>query len=481
MTLLWLACAWALAGGPSELAPVHFAGLTVQDAGWPLATGDASQRFVATALRKGALEVVDPGARRGPAAAAPLTLEGAVVRTSERSRMLFTELEVEIAWTLRDAATGDEVYRGTTSGYAVTRGGVSRGVVAYDALEDAVLRLAAREPLRALLTRVGPAPAPLPSEPDAPVQLARCRAALPPLPKGLDEASKAAVTLAVPDGSTGSAFLVSPDGWALTAAHVVGEHDEVDVLVRSGPRLTAEVVRRDHVVDVALLRVPGRAFPCLPLGAEPPTLGSDLFVIGSPLGAAFDVSVSRGIVSGFRTFDGHAYLQTDAAVNPGSSGGPMLDARGDVVALTSWKVVGKAEGLGFGVPVEAALEALGIRVGDTSAMPVAAVPRPLPAPTRPVAALQRVQDEIDPSRMGTLTPAIDRRVRGTGLSLLGSGALLGGLGAMMAVTSYDTWTTDPTKTRREVRGAQTLNALGWTSAATGASLAIVGATVLGSR
>lgn len=473
--LAWL-CAGA-AAGPAEVAPVRFDGLTVE-ARWALGKPtDSSQRFVLTTLEKGGLVITDPGSPASRGGAGPrFVLAGTVSDASERRRMLFTEVEVVIDWVLRDVVTGDEVYRATTMGYAAEGGNASYRLVAYSALEDAVKRLTSRQRLFTLLEGVGPSQ-PVVSE-AASVQVARCEETPPTLPRGLDQAARAAVTVTTASGSTGSAFLISPDGWALTAAHVVTGLDDVEVTLRSGPSLTASVVRTSDDVDAALLRIPGRAHPCLPLEPAVPGLGADLFVLGSPLGARLDVSVSRGIVSGFRTFEGRQYLQTDAAVNPGSSGGPMLDEKGGVVALTSWKVAGLAEGLGFGVPTEATLTALGIRVGDTSVV-TPAITSPVP-PVQPVTALERVQDVADAeSRMGTLTPEIHRRVRGTGTGLVLGGLALGGLGVAMAATSYDTWVHDPTKTPGQRYGALMLNGTGWTSIAAGTTLAIWGASVLG--
>ena len=101
----------------------------------------------------------------------------------------------------------------------------------------------------------------------------------------------------------------------------------------------------------------------MPVSAGNPERGTDLFAVGHPLGEGLSFSVSRGIVSGFREMDGVRFIQTDASLNPGNSGGPLLDMNGHLVAIVVWKAVGAdLEGLGFGVPIQDALSAVGSRI-----------------------------------------------------------------------------------------------------------------------
>src|SRR5262249_30636198 len=91
----------------------------------------------------------------------------------------------------------------------------------------------------------------------------------------------------------------------------------------------------------------------------------ELYAIGSPASEKLAFSLTRGIISGVRDFDGIPFLQTDASINRGNSGGPMVDHHGRVLALTSWKITGEAlQGLAFGVPIEDALRALGLTFGE---------------------------------------------------------------------------------------------------------------------
>jgi serine protease Do len=86
-----------------------------------------------------------------------------------------------------------------------------------------------------------------------------------------------------------------------------------------------------------------------------------VFAVGSPLGGELSWSVSRGVISGVRDLDGRQLLQTDASLNPGNSGGPLIDSHLRVLGIVSFKVAGDGiEGIGFGVPADVVEERLGL-------------------------------------------------------------------------------------------------------------------------
>jgi hypothetical protein len=179
------------------------------------------------------------------------------------------------------------------------------------------------------------------------------------LPTDTETAKKAVMAVSTGKGF-GSAVVVSPDGKALTAAHVVDGADTVTVRTASGLELDADVAWVDPASDLALLDVQGKGHACLPVSDTRLDAGADIFAIGSPADEALAFSVSKGIASGYPNMEGRTYLQTDASINPGNSGGPLLSADGAVVGIVSWKVAGEAyEGLGFGVPAEVVREKLG--------------------------------------------------------------------------------------------------------------------------
>lgn len=167
-------------------------------------------------------------------------------------------------------------------------------------------------------------------------------------------------------GAIGTGALISPDGWILTADHLIEGAAEIWVRLRSGIQLPA-VVHRTHVgSDVALIKVQGRDFPCVRPRREANDLdlGSEVFAINAALGEDRKPSISRGVVAGYPVEDGRRFLQTDASVNPGSSGGPLFSADGRVAGVTVGKVSGIGiEGIGFAVPVDDVLRNLEILPG----------------------------------------------------------------------------------------------------------------------
>jgi S1-C subfamily serine protease len=176
----------------------------------------------------------------------------------------------------------------------------------------------------------------------------------------------------------GSGFVASSDGFVLTAAHVV-TGSAVTVRLRDGRELPATVIRSDRRLDIALLRVAiprGVTLPCLPMKLEPVAVGSDAYAIGAPARRELSFSLARGIVSGIRLLEGAQYLQTDAAVNRGNSGGPLVNADGEAIGIVTTKLVGAGvEGVAFGVPLNAGLDAIAVRsTGATSAPLISAGP-----------------------------------------------------------------------------------------------------------
>jgi len=156
--------------------------------------------------------------------------------------------------------------------------------------------------------------------------------------------------------------LVSNDGWALTAAHVVSGITETQVTLHSGIQISARVERIDKQQDIALIKLNGSGFKYLKIGnSDDNKIGSEIYAIGAPTGTDLAFSITKGIISGYRDIEGKKYIQTDAALNPGNSGGPMISANGHLIGIVSCKISGVAyEGLAFGVPPDAAADKLGI-------------------------------------------------------------------------------------------------------------------------
>jgi len=187
------------------------------------------------------------------------------------------------------------------------------------------------------------------------------------LPEDLSDSLDAVVEIQV-GGFAGTGVIISPDGWILTAAHVVDGAAEVWARLANGTQLPATIQHSDGEFDVALLRVAGRSFPCSRTLNESEDLqvGQTIFVVNAALAGENPApTVTRGVVSGYPEEDGKRYIQTDASINPGSSGGPLLGSDGRVVGITVVKEVGVAyEGLGFAVPINDVVGSLGVHFID---------------------------------------------------------------------------------------------------------------------
>jgi serine protease Do len=162
-----------------------------------------------------------------------------------------------------------------------------------------------------------------------------------------------------PARGMGSGFIVSPDGYIVTNAHVVDGASEVTVRLTDRREFTAKVIGADKRTDIALIKIDSRNLPALDLSAPPAVKrGEWVIAIGSPFG--FENSVSAGIVSGVhRALPGGQmtpFIQTDVAVNPGNSGGPLLNSAGQVVGVNSqiYSRSGGYMGLSFAIPADVA-------------------------------------------------------------------------------------------------------------------------------
>lgn len=165
--------------------------------------------------------------------------------------------------------------------------------------------------------------------------------------------------------SAGTGFIISEDGLVLTNKHVVAdEAAEYTVITTDGAKFTAEVLARDPLEDLAILKATGLALPPLPLGnSDMLQQGQTVIAIGNALGE-FENTISTGVVSGLRrsieasgasfgTEQLRELIQTDAAINPGNSGGPLLNLQGNVIGVNVARAQ-NAENIGFAIPINRA-------------------------------------------------------------------------------------------------------------------------------
>jgi serine protease Do len=184
------------------------------------------------------------------------------------------------------------------------------------------------------------------------------------LPGGLSDVLKSVVEVQV-GGTIGAGVLISPDGWILTAHHVVSGATEIWVRLNNGIQLPARLHQDHPFSDVSLIKLEGRNYPCAPPRRTDEELspGSEVFAINIAVGDGTKPTVSRGVVAGYAEDEGQLFIQTDASINAGSSGGPLFSPSGRVAGVTVAKMVGfGVEGLGFAVPVDDAIRNLSIHL-----------------------------------------------------------------------------------------------------------------------
>lgn len=179
-------------------------------------------------------------------------------------------------------------------------------------------------------------------------------------PRKIADAVGGVVTIINGTGS-GSGVLVSSDGYVLTDAHVVGDAKNVRVRWSDGIETLGEIVRVSKNRDVAILKTNPRDRAPLAIKRGPVLPGQRVYAIGSPKGKDFHSTVSSGVVSADRVFDGLRYIQSDTMVSPGSSGGPLLDETGAVIGLTDLGIQNNGPaGLNLFTPIGDAMDFLAL-------------------------------------------------------------------------------------------------------------------------
>ncbi len=186
----------------------------------------------------------------------------------------------------------------------------------------------------------------------------------------------------VPRG-LGSGFFISEDGYIMTNNHVVAEASEIFVTLTDGREFKAKVIGTDERTDVALIKVDATGMPTLPIGnVKSLKKGQWVLAIGSPFG--LDSTVTSGIISAINRDTGEylPFIQTDVAVNPGNSGGPLLNLNGEVVGINSQIVSrsGGFMGISLAIPIDEAMRVveqlkkdgrvtrgrIGVQIGEVS-------------------------------------------------------------------------------------------------------------------
>lgn len=172
------------------------------------------------------------------------------------------------------------------------------------------------------------------------------------------------VTIRIGTGH-GSGFLIGTNGYILTNAHVVGDANFVQVLTNSGIEIQGDVIKRNKARDIALIKIPISSKFSLKIDIELPDVATEVYAVGTPLNESLNTTVTKGIVSAIRSdaTNGLSFIQSDASISPGNSGGPLFNNAGHIIGVSVAKFTGSnAEGLGLFIPIGDALKSMNLSV-----------------------------------------------------------------------------------------------------------------------
>lgn len=164
---------------------------------------------------------------------------------------------------------------------------------------------------------------------------------------GIIESSIKSVVTIRTDISQGSGFIITNDGYVVTNEHIMEGATAAAIITYDGVSHQVTKIGSSALMDIALLKITGTYAPLVLANSDNIQIGQKVIAIGNPLGLQF--SVTEGIVSGINRpgeNNINAYVQTDAALNPGNSGGPLIDTSGKVIGINNFKI-GGGESLGF--------------------------------------------------------------------------------------------------------------------------------------
>jgi S1-C subfamily serine protease len=493
LSLFWVLFAWA-PSAHAEASPAQrrltFVGLR-QLSGWatPIRFSPTEFNTSATALlRSAGLNATDPGTDVG----SDLALVGSIEDLECKKVDWHLNCQLSVLWQVFENGRKTPLYSTRTSALLLSVESDSIAQVKLSMVTKSLTSLLRR----ARFKKLGSALPRLTNDTSAPeATFARCLQPALALPASAEETIRATVVLQS-SSEVGSGFFLNGEGLLLTAAHVVvGAGDGLVAKLGDGQTHAVGLVRINRAADVALLRMTdGTAPRCLELASRPPSLGADVYAIGSSGGAQQAFSVSRGIVSGKREFGGIPVLQTDASISPGNSGGPLLGAEGKALAVVSFKVVGRGvEGVAFGIPIAQALSALGLVEGKASAaeldqivslppesptvydaddaiQSLTSLPRvvllPPPVSAPPLAApaesaSKGAERQSDPEQKRRLTVGVSDVMKWGGL-------VVGAAGLVGVLISYEGYKPGVT-TQKDYDSLQTWNDMSWVACGLGAA------------
>lgn len=178
----------------------------------------------------------------------------------------------------------------------------------------------------------------------------------------MSDYTKSVVTIKTDEGH-GSGCVISRNGYILTNYHVIANSKEITVFNNSVNEAKATLIRVSKANDLALIKIESQDLFTLDVLKDDADFGMEIFAIGTPADIQLGQTLSKGIISGKRKFDDVECYQTDVKINPGSSGGALIDKSGNLVGIVCSKLVGRGiEGIGFGIPINVALKALNLNI-----------------------------------------------------------------------------------------------------------------------
>ena len=172
------------------------------------------------------------------------------------------------------------------------------------------------------------------------------------------------VTIRVGTGH-GSGFFIGSKGLILTNAHVIGSAKKVQIISNSGIEFQAETFFINETRDIALLKSNVNFSDPIDISLEKPKVTTDVYAVGTPISESLKTTVTKGIISAIRTDKTSEleFIQADVSISPGNSGGPLFNAKGEVIGISAAKYLGDGvEGLGLFIPIKEALEILNIEI-----------------------------------------------------------------------------------------------------------------------
>ena len=165
-----------------------------------------------------------------------------------------------------------------------------------------------------------------------------------------------AIVRVITENGMGSGMVIDKAGDVLTNNHVIEGSQTVNVEFSSGLKLPAIILGRDEITDLAILKVNGVNLPVVTFGdSSKLAQGEEVIAIGYPLDLAGSTTITKGIVSAFRNYDGVDYIQTDTSINPGNSGGALINLKGEVVGINVMSIRDAGgqtiEGMNFAIAI----------------------------------------------------------------------------------------------------------------------------------